>query len=110
MMYHEAELPSVMVTCFIAISVIFVAAMIGFFFKTKNWKATLAFAGQWLLTCGAFECLYNVVSGRGIHPGMASEGNSWFIGCCGLCWGASILLLLVGIWFLTRQIKTEKVT
>ena len=108
MMYHEAELPSVMIGGFAAISVIVVVAIIIIFLSTKNWKALLAFAGQWYMTYEAFQCIYNVVSGRNIHAGMASEDNSWYIGLCGLFWGFSILLMLLGICFLIRQINVQK--
>lgn len=107
-MYHEAELPSVMIGGFIIVSVIFVTAIVVLFLKTKNWKALIAFAGQWYLTYEAFQCIYNVVSGRNIHAGMASEDNSFYIGFCGLFWGISILLMLLGIYFLVRQIKAQR--
>lgn len=108
MMYHEAELPSVMIGGFIVVSVIFVVAIVIVFLNTKNWKALLAFAGQGIMTYGAFQCIYNVVSGRNIHPGMAAEDNSWYIGLCGVFWGLSILLMLLGLYFLVKQIKAQR--
>ncbi len=108
MMYHEAELPSVMIGGFIAVSVIFIVAIIVIFLSTKNWKALLAFAGQWYLTYEAFQCIYNVASGRNINAGMAAEDNSFYVGLCGVCWGFSIMLMLLGLYFLTKRIKTQK--
>lgn len=108
MMYHEAELPSVMIAGFTAVVVVFIIAVIAIFCSTKNWKALLAFAGQGYLTYEAFQCIYNVVSGRNIHAGMAAEDNSWYIGLCGLFWGLSIMLMLLGICFLVRQINTQR--
>ena len=92
---------------FAFISVVFVAGIIVIACSAKSWKAACCFALQWLFTWRAFRFFWEIVQRGGSHP-MLTEVNSADLGLSGVCWGVSILLMLLGIYYLVRNINNSE--
>ncbi len=92
---------------FVFISLVFLVGVIVIACSTRCWKATCCFALQWFFTWFAFRSFWSIVIRGGVDP-MLTENNSFDLGMSGVCWGFSIMLMLLGLYFLTKRIKTQK--
>lgn len=92
---------------FTVVSLVFIVGIIVIACSTKSLKSACCFALQWLFTWGAFRSFWNIV-GRGGSDPMLTENNSFDLGMCGVCWGFSIGLMLLGIYFLVCHTKAQR--
>ena len=92
---------------FVLISVIFIVGIIIIACSSRCWKAALSFVLQWLFTWAAFRFFWSIVARGGSDP-MLTENNSFDLGMCGVCWGMSVLFMLLGIYFLVKQTKVRR--
>ena len=92
---------------FVFISVVFIVGIVVIACYAKCWKAVCCFVLQWLFTWCAFQFFWDIVQRGGSHP-MLTENNSFDLGMSGVCWGASILLMLLGICFLVPKMNDRE--
>lgn len=96
------ELSGFLMGGFIFASVLFAAGVVLLAWKSRRWSAILCFVIQWVFTTFAFQNFWKIVRRAGSHV-MLTELNSGDLGLAGLCWGVSILVMLAGVYFLTKQ-------
>lgn len=104
----EAEFPGMMLGGFIAVSVVYAAAIWYLTHKIQRRCARNCFIGQWILTCISFFFLYCITGRRRALPAVLTGNVNLTIILCAVCWGLSILLLLAGCILLIRQKKPQK--
>ncbi|KQX50207.1 hypothetical protein GC098_07465 [Paenibacillus sp. LMG 31458] len=75
----------------------------------KERKSEYRSAFGWMIAhliifSSAVSCFLKAISNRPLHPAMASEGNSLWLGIGGVLWAISMILFLAGIVsFCTRK-------
>lgn len=101
----EAELPILMQIGFGLVTLAFILYQIRLFLKQRNILASVCFVFQWILTSLAFERILSAILLKPTDHPMFSEEFSGRIGVAGVLWGASILVMLIGLELLHRKQK-----
>ena len=102
-MYLESEVYGLLIWSFVVIIVISVSLLAVMYFKTRN-KAIFWFGGQTAFLSLAFYWFYRCITNLPNEVNvMHTENQSVLIGLAGVSWAISMLLMLVGIYKLTRK-------
>ena len=104
----EAEFPGMMLSCFILVAVVYAAVIWLLSDKIPRRCARGCFIGQWVLTCMSFFFLYCITGRRRALPAALTGNVNLTVILSVLCWGLSILLMLVGCILLIKQRNQRK--
>lgn len=94
----EAEFPMTMWTAFLGVAVIFALVLVILFCRMKSRGAVCCFAGQYALTWAAFSRLNSLILYGNVTLNMI---------LCGISWGLSIVLMLLGCWLLVKKKEAD---
>jgi len=99
----EAEFPLVAAVGFGVLTLVFAVFLFKVYRNRKPRTGLLSFILQWVFTLLAFRWFLAALAvQRDTVTAMYTETVSWALGSAGMCWGASILCMIIGIWELLR--------